>query len=122
VSARSGFSVPASSRFSTGLSSSKRSFFATSLCFLWQKLLFVEALKAGQIPADGSTHTPGRLTFNDTWYPGWKMTVNGDERPPLRADFGLSAVDETLSAAPATDRPDWLHCHGLALAFFRLNQ
>jgi hypothetical protein len=72
--------------------------------------------------ADGSTHTPGRLTFNDTWYPGWKMTVDGDERPPLRADFGLSAVDETLSAAPATDRPDWLHCHGLALAFFRLNQ
>ena len=77
------------------------------------------------------TPTPGRLTFNDTWYPGWKMTVDGAERPQLRADFGLSAVDVPAGRHIVTKRyRPRLPLIGLigsiatalALAFFRLNQ
>ncbi|MGZ5477440.1 MAG: hypothetical protein ACXWH1_13190, partial [Thermoanaerobaculia bacterium] len=69
--------------------------------------------------------------FNDTWYPGWKMTVDGDERPQLRADFGLSAVDVPAGRHIVTKRyRPRLPLIGLigsiatalALAFFRLNQ
>jgi hypothetical protein len=37
-------------------------------------------------PADGA------LVFNDSYYPGWRMSIDGRDSPQLLAGFGLSSV------------------------------
>jgi hypothetical protein len=73
----------------------------------------------------------GTLIFAETFYPGWRMSVDDRDQPQLLADFGLSSV-----AVPAghhivekTYRPRLpligLICSiatALALAFWRVNQ
>jgi hypothetical protein len=36
---------------------------------------------------------PGYLVLTDTWFPGWRVLVDGRERPLLRADYALRAVE-----------------------------
>jgi hypothetical protein len=39
-----------------------------------------------------SLSRPGYLVLGDTWYPGWRVRVDGVERPMLRADLLVRAV------------------------------
>ncbi len=55
--------------------------------------------------------TPSLLVWSETWYPGWDVAVNGQERPLLRADHALMGValgpgthEVTFSFRPMTFR------------------
>lgn len=48
--------------------------------------------KPDKLTVDASMSQPGFLLLLDTWYPGWKATVNGVESPILRADYNFRAV------------------------------
>jgi hypothetical protein len=37
--------------------------------------------------------TPGWLVVAQAFYPGWKARIDGEERPVLRANYGLTAVE-----------------------------
>lgn len=41
---------------------------------------------------DVTSTCSGDLVFDDSWYPGWRMTVDDRESPQLLAGFGLSSV------------------------------
>ena len=45
-----------------------------------------------KLTVTASMSQPGFLLLLDTWYPGWKATVNGVESPILRADYNFRAV------------------------------
>ena len=73
----------------------------------------------------------GTLVFAETWYPGWRMSVDGREQPQFLADLGLSSVEVPAGrhVVTKTYRPR-LPLIGLigsiatalALAFWRVNQ
>lgn len=48
--------------------------------------------KPDELTVDASMFKPGFLLLLDTWYPGWKSTVNGVGSPILRADYNFRAV------------------------------
>jgi len=45
------------------------------------------------IEIKASMSRPGFLLLLDTWFPGWVATVNGVEKPVLRADYNFRAVE-----------------------------
>lgn len=45
-----------------------------------------------EVNVDASLSRPGFLLLFDTWFPGWKATVNGVKTPILRADYNFRAV------------------------------
>ncbi|HEX9161198.1 MAG TPA: hypothetical protein VF980_05785, partial [Thermoanaerobaculia bacterium] len=73
----------------------------------------------------------GWVVFAETWFPGWRVRVDGAERPLVRADVAFSAVQVPAGhhIVTKTYRPI-LPLAGLAgsvltalfLAFFRFNQ
>ena len=48
--------------------------------------------KTDELTVDASMPQPGFLLLLDTWYPGWKATVNDVGSPVLRADYNFRAV------------------------------
>jgi len=48
--------------------------------------------KPDELTVEASMPQPGFLLLLDTWYPGWKATVNGLSSPILRADYNFRAV------------------------------
>jgi hypothetical protein len=44
------------------------------------------------VSINASTASPGYLILTDTYYPGWKCFVNGDERPIVRVNYCMRAV------------------------------
>ena len=48
--------------------------------------------KPDELTVDASMSQPGFLLLLDTWFPGWKATVNGVGSPVLRADYNFRAV------------------------------
>jgi len=46
----------------------------------------------GRIVLDVQAERPGWLLLSDTWYPGWKATVDGENRPVYRADYLFRGV------------------------------
>lgn len=51
------------------------------------------ASDAGEtIRIDVDVREPSYLVLTDTWYPGWRATVDGDERPVRRANYFFKAV------------------------------
>jgi hypothetical protein len=45
-----------------------------------------------RVVVEADTPTPGVLVLSDTWYPGWRVTVDGAPAPLLRADYALRGV------------------------------
>jgi uncharacterized membrane protein YfhO len=41
---------------------------------------------------DVTLDRPGYLVLADTYYPGWRVAVNGEEQPILRANHAFRAV------------------------------
>ncbi len=48
--------------------------------------------KADQITIKLATDEQGWLMIPDTWYPGWKASIDGQETPVLRADYMFMAI------------------------------
>jgi hypothetical protein len=48
--------------------------------------------KPDEVTVDASMSQPGFLLLLDTYFPGWKATVNGAKTPILRADYNFRAV------------------------------
>lgn len=47
---------------------------------------------AGLVEADVSAEEASVLLLQDTWYPGWRATVDGVETPLLQTDLGIRAL------------------------------
>ncbi len=80
---------------------------------------------------DVTSSCSGSLVFADSWYPGWRMTVDERDSPQLLAGFGLSAVAVPAGHHVVTKRyQPRLPLIGLAgslltalgLAFWRISQ
>ena len=52
----------------------------------------VRLYEAGRVAVDVSAEEACVLLFQDTWYPGWRVTVDGVETPLVRTDLGIRAV------------------------------
>ncbi|MFH1486742.1 MAG: YfhO family protein, partial [Chloroflexota bacterium] len=48
--------------------------------------------KPGQIKVKANVASPGFLVLSETFYPGWRATVNGSEVPIVRANLLFKAV------------------------------
>ncbi len=48
--------------------------------------------RAGEVVVKSSTEQPGFLVLSDSYYPGWKAFLDGQEVPLLRADYALRSV------------------------------
>jgi uncharacterized membrane protein YfhO len=48
-----------------------------------------------KVVVETNSSTPGLLFLSDTYYPGWKSFVNGEEVKILKADYALRAVPIT---------------------------
>ena len=58
--------------------------------------------KPDEVDVEASMARPGFLLLLDTYFPGWKATVDGTETPILRADYNFRAVQ--LPAGTSTVR------------------
>ena len=63
-----------------------------------------------RVVVEAELAAPGILVLADTWYPGWRVTVDGAAAPLLRADYafrgvalpaGRHVVEFTFSSRPA---------------------
>ncbi|MDB4970603.1 MAG: hypothetical protein JWN44_6292 [Myxococcales bacterium] len=45
-----------------------------------------------RVVVDSDAPSPGVLVLADTWYPGWRVTVDGAAAPLLRADYAFRGV------------------------------
>ena len=52
----------------------------------------VTALERKRVVVEADTPTAGVLVLSDAWYPGWRVTVDGEPAPLLRADYALRGV------------------------------
>lgn len=52
----------------------------------------VVTLARKRVVVEADAPTPGVLVMSDTWYPGWRATVDGKPAPLLRADYALRGV------------------------------
>ena len=59
---------------------------------LWSDLPRVISEKPDEFTVNASMPQPGFLLLLDTYFPGWKATVNGTKAPILRADYNFRAV------------------------------
>lgn len=59
---------------------------------------------AQRITAEVGTPVPGVVVLSETWYPGWKVRVNGREARLLRADAYLQAV----AVGPGVSQLEWV--------------
>jgi len=44
------------------------------------------------VTIEADSPTAGILVLSDAWYPGWRVTVDGNPAPLLRADYALRGV------------------------------
>jgi uncharacterized membrane protein YfhO len=49
-------------------------------------------LERQRVTVDADAAAPGILVLSDTWYPGWRVTVDGRPAPLLRADYAFRGV------------------------------
>jgi uncharacterized membrane protein YfhO len=52
----------------------------------------IETYAPNEVAVHASAPAGGWLVLADAWHPGWRATVDGVERPVLRADGALRAV------------------------------
>jgi hypothetical protein len=52
----------------------------------------ITTLARHRVVVEADTPSPGILVLADTWYPGWRVTVDGAPAPLLRADYALRGV------------------------------
>jgi len=52
----------------------------------------VATYRPDEVVIRSTAATPGFLVLSDTYYPGWRVTVDGRERPLLRANYTMRAV------------------------------
>jgi hypothetical protein len=55
-----------------------------------------------RVVVDATLSTAGLLVLTDTWYPGWRVSVDGAPAPILRADYAFRAVALTAGAHRVT--------------------
>ncbi|OGK85324.1 MAG: hypothetical protein A2X53_21455 [Candidatus Rokubacteria bacterium GWA2_70_23] len=48
--------------------------------------------EASRVVIEATTDAPAYLVLTDTWYPGWRVSVDGAEQPMLRANYAFRAV------------------------------
>ncbi|HEX6839340.1 MAG TPA: YfhO family protein, partial [Polyangia bacterium] len=52
----------------------------------------VTALERKRVVVEADLAAAGVLVLSDAWYPGWRVTVDGQAQPLLRADYALRGV------------------------------
>ena len=81
----------------------------------------VTAYRPQEIVLQAALHAPGYLVLGDTWYPGWRATVDGERAAIERANLHFRAVylDEGTHTVRFAYRPTsvWL---GLAISVLAL--
>lgn len=56
------------------------------------RVLSVENEGPGQVRVEVEADGNGWLVLSDLWYPGWRVIVDGEPAPLLRADYLFRAV------------------------------
>jgi hypothetical protein len=69
----------------------------------------IETMASDEIEVSTELSAPGVLVLTDTFYPGWKVWVNGQEAPLLRANstFKAVALPAGVSAVRFAYSPAW---------------
>jgi hypothetical protein len=52
----------------------------------------ITRLERKRVTIEADSPTAGILVLSDAWYPGWRVTVDGNPAPLLRADYALRGV------------------------------